>query len=255
MNNDYKVALLISSECNLCVNSELTHFINKLKKSFNVTEIMVDSISELVSKTSTISGQSFDSIILISHGNQHYLSFTDGKIYHKTIWNSCNPYNLWNSLTTHKRFATFAENLKLALKKDGNIWLHACSTGKSSDNVAQKLSNLSNRIVYAPNDVLFSGEVGHHYENDELILVLVNEARTRQIRNNDDDVTLYNYGSNDNEFHWVKHTPLTPNSDFKKSAKKRSVKKISKKSLKKSLKRSTKNRSVKKISKKSLKKK
>ena len=248
MSKDYKVALLISSECNLCVNSELTVFINNLKKTFNVTEIMVDSIYELVSKTSTISGQSFDSIILISHGNQHYLSFPDGKIYHKTIWNSCNPYNLWNSLTTHKTFATFAENLKLALKKDGNIWLHACSTGKSSDNVAQKLSNLSNRVVYAPNDILFSGEVKYSYDNDQLILILMNNARTRQIRD-ENDVTLLNYGSNDDEFHWVRHIPLIPKSDFKKSAKKRSTKKISKKSLK----RSTKKRSTKKISKKSLK--
>jgi hypothetical protein len=189
MNKDYKVALLISSDFipkgvdPLDPTFQLDNtLIEKIKSKYNTTIINFDSTDSLLDQTkqSTPNFDNFDTIILMAHGNQDYLVFENDKLYHKTQFDFC---NLWNSFMTQSKFIKFAENLKLALKRTGTIWLYSCLTGKCIDSVAQKLAILSDRVVYAPNDRVFSNEVYVIFTRDnKLKLKLIDNGYTRANR-------------------------------------------------------------------------
>ena len=111
----------------------------------------------------------------------------------------------------------------------GTIWLHACSTGASNGNIAEKLSLLSNRVVYAPNDILFAAEVDHRYRNNKFELVFIDNYITRKTREEDSDTEFTDY----DEYQWIEYTPPSE-SKKRKLNHENAFKKKSKRSQKKS---------------------
>jgi hypothetical protein len=164
----------------------------------------------------------------MAHGNKDYFVFENDKFFHK-IQFDC---NLWTSFMTQYKFSQFAENLKSALKTDGTIWLFSCFTG-CGDSVAKKIATLTGRVVYGPNDMIFSSEVDVIYKDNKLKLKLIDDAFTRENRSNKETDLNFNTG-----YSFIKFNPPEDqkNKALFKSAYKRNQKKS--KEVKRSQKRS-----------------